>query len=204
MNLATQSRTVALPRVELPLRIRPVAPVSDDDFWELCRANPDLRIERTAEGDIIVMPPTGGKTGRRNLRLGAAILAWADKDGTGIAFDSSTGFRLPNGAERSPDASWVRNERWNALSDKEQERFPPLCPDFVVELRSPSDPLEDLHAKMREYIENGARLGWLIDPKSRTAWVYQPDREPACLREPTSLSGEPVLSGLEVDLSVVW
>jgi Uma2 family endonuclease len=204
MNLAVQSGVVALPRIDLPLRIRPVVPVSDDNLWELSRANPDLRIERTAQGEIIVMPPTGGRTGRRNAELVVAIGAWAASDGSGVVFDSSTGFRLPNGAERSPDAAWVRKARWDALSEIEQERFPPLCPDFVVELRSHSDDLDELHTKLREHIDNGAQLGWLIDPVSKTVWVYRPDGEPVILKEPETLSGQPVLPGLLVALSRIW
>ena len=204
MNLAVQSGVVALPRVDLPLRIRPAAPVSDEDLWELSRANPDLRIERTAQGEILVMAPTGGKTGRRNAALVVAIGSWAADEGSGVVFDSSTGFRLPNGAARSPDVAWVRRARWDALSEIEQERFPPLCPDFVVELRSRSDDFDELHAKMREYISNGAQLGWLIDPTSKTAWVYRSEGEPTRLEQPERLSGAPLLPGLEVALSVIW
>jgi Uma2 family endonuclease len=204
VNLATQSGTIALPRIELPLRIRPQTPVSDEDLWELCRANRDLRIERTAQGEVIVMPPTGGKTGRRNAALIGAVWAWAAKDASGIVFDSSTGFRLPNGAERSPDVAWVRRTRWDALTQAQQERFPPLCPDFVVELGSPSDELEELHAKMREYMENGAHLGWLIDPNSKAAWIYRREEAPALVDQPAVLSGEELLPGLVVDLTTVW
>lgn len=204
MELATRSAVVALPSLALPLRIRPAAPVSDEALWELTRANRDLRIERTAEGDIVVMPPTGGKTGRRNAALVVAIGAWATKDGGGIVFDSSTGFRLPNGAERSPDVAWIRKERWNALSDAQQERFPPLCPDLVVELRSPSDDLDELHDKMREYIGNGAELGWLLDPTSKTVWVYERERAPRRLEQPAAISGDPLLRGLVLDLAPVW
>jgi Uma2 family endonuclease len=204
MNLVIQSGIVALPRLDLPLRIRPATPVSDEDLWELSRANRDLRIERTAEGEIIVMPPTGGKTGRRNAALVVAIGAWAREDGTGLVFDSSTGFRLANGAERSPDVAWVRRARWDALTEVQQEGFPPLCPDFVVELRSRSDDLDDLHSKMREYIENGATLGWLLDPASQTVWVYERGIEPISLVQASTLSGEPTLRGLAVELAVIW
>jgi Uma2 family endonuclease len=204
MELATRSAVVALPSLGLPLRIRPAAPVSDEALWELARANRDLRIERTAEGDIVVMPPTGGKTGRRNAALLVAVGAWAAQDGRGIVFDSSTGFRLPNGAERSPDVAWIRKERWDSLTDAQQERFPPLCPDFVVELVSPSDDMGELHGKMREYVQNGAELGWLLDPASRTVWVYEPDRAPRRLEQPATLCGDPLLRGLVIDLAAVW
>ena len=150
------------------------------------------------------MSPTGGSTGRRNAKLVAAVVAWAEGERAGEVFDSSTGFRLPNGAERSPDLAWVRRARWDALTDAQRDRFPPLCPDFVVELRSPSDDVEDLHAKMREYIDNGARLGWVLDPTSKTVWVYEPERDPVCLVAPSSLSGEPLLAGLVVDLTRIW
>jgi Uma2 family endonuclease len=138
--------------------------VTDEEFDELCRLNPELQIERTSEGDLIVMAPTGGKSGRRNLKLIVAFGLWAERDGTGQAFDSSTLFSLPNGARRSPDLSWIGNDRWEALSPQQQEAFPPLCPDFVVELRSKTDRLTTLMAKMDEYIANGAQLGLLIDP----------------------------------------
>jgi Uma2 family endonuclease len=186
------------------LRIRPSRPVSDEALWELACANRDLQIERTAEGEILVMPPTGGKTGRRNASLVIAIGAWAERDGTGVLFDSSTGFLLPNGAERAPDVAWVRSARWDALTEAQQERFPPVCPDFVVELRSRSNNLDELHAKMREYIANGAQLGWLVDPMAREVWVYAPDRETLRLERPSTLSGEPLLPGLIVDPTILW
>src|SRR6266571_6003350 len=151
-----------------------VSKVSDEEFAELCRKNPELRIERTSEGDLIIMAPTGGKTGRRNAKLIARVMNWAEQDGTGQVFDSSTVFSLPNTARRSPDLSWVRNERWNALSAQEQEEFPPLCQDFVVELRSRTDSLKNLKEKMPEYIGNGAELGWLIDPLERKVHIYRP------------------------------
>ena len=147
---------------------------SEQEFYEFCRLNPELSLELTSEGDLIIMPPTGGKTGKQNLKLSVRLGSWAEGDGTGEAFDSSTVFTLPNGAKRSPDLSWVRKERWNQLSEKEQEQFPPLCPDFVVELRSPSDTIRALQDKMQEYIENGAQLGWLIDPPA-SVFADQPD-----------------------------
>ena len=169
-------------------------------FEALCRDNPELRLELTAEGELIVMPPTGSKTGMREAALGMRIGEWAERDGTGVAFGSSAGFTLPNGAIRSPDASWVKRERWELLSREEQESFAPLCPDFVVELRSPSDRLHDLKEKMAEYMKNGAQLGLLIDPFERRVYVYRPHRELAVLDEPESVSGEPELKGFVLDM----
>jgi Uma2 family endonuclease len=178
--------------------------LTDDDFFELCRVNRDLRLERTAEGDLIIMPPTGSETGNRNFTLTGLFSAWVEADGTGLAFDSSAGFTLPNGAIRSPDLAWVRLERWEQLSSREKEKFAPLCPDFVIELRSPSDSLEDLHAKMGEYIDNGAELGWLIDPLERKVYIFSPSAPLVCLDNPASVSGEPILHGFELRVSRLW
>ncbi|OLE97954.1 MAG: hypothetical protein AUG75_02130, partial [Cyanobacteria bacterium 13_1_20CM_4_61_6] len=166
--------------------------------------NPELRIERTSEGDIVVMAPTGGKTGKRNFRLIGAMAPWVEADGTGLGFDSSTVFSLPNRAKRSPDVSWVRNERWNKLTAAEQEKFPPLCPEFVIELRSPSDSLNALKTKMEEYIANGAQLGWLIDPIERKVHIYQPSLAPEVLNDPDRISGEPLFKGFVLDVRSIW
>jgi Uma2 family endonuclease len=187
------------------LHFRPVLrKLSDDDFFEFCQANRDWRIERTSDGDIIIMPPTGGDTGRRNFNLVAAFGIWAKADGTGLGFDSSTGFILPNGAERSPDLAWVRLSRWNALRDEEREKFPPLCPDFVAELRSPSDSLVTLQDKMEEYIQNGAELGWLLDPIEKKVYVYRPHAQVECLDNLTTVSAEPLLKGFVLDVRGLW
>jgi Uma2 family endonuclease len=178
--------------------------LSDEDFFEFCQANRDWRIERTSNGDIIIMPPTGGETGERNFNLIGVFYAWVKSDSTGKGFDSSTGFTLPNGAARSPDLAWVKLSRWNALDEKEREKFPPLCPDFVVELRSPSDALAHLQEKMREYIDNGAQLGWLIDPGERKVYVYQPQAQVECLDNPATVSGEPLLRGFTLDVRELW
>jgi Uma2 family endonuclease len=178
--------------------------MSEDEFFEFCQLNKELRLELTSEGDLIIMPPTGGKTGRRGLRLTLKLGNWAEQDGTGQSFDSSTGFTLPNGAKRSPDFAWVRNERWGALSEKEQEQFPPLCPDFVVELRSHTDSVEALQRKMEEYIANGAQLGWLIDPFERKVYVYRPGAEVKVLEDPEAVSGEPLLRGFALDVRALW
>ena len=178
--------------------------MNDEEFFEFCQLNPELRIERTSGGDIIVMAPTGGKTGRRNARLTAAFVNWAEKDGSGQFFDSSTEFILPNGAGRAPDLSWIRNDRWFALTEKQQEQFPPLCPNFVVELRSPTDRLETLRTKMKEYAANGAELGWLIDPRERKVHIFRPGLDPAVLDNPQQVSGEPLLKGFVLDVQVLW
>jgi Uma2 family endonuclease len=158
----------------LPLRVRTAVPLSDDELFELCQVNGDLRIERTADGEILVMPPTGGETGRQNSALTVQLGRWSELDGSGVSFDSSTGFLLPNGAERSPDAAWVALTRWQALTAEDRAKFAPICPDFVVELWSRSDELGNLRAKMEEYRACGARLGWLIDPVERRVHIYRP------------------------------
>ena len=178
--------------------------MSDHEFFEFCQLNQDLRIERTSEGDLIIMPPTGGETGRHNFILTVIFGEWVARDGTGIGFDSSTGFTLPNGAKRSPDLAWVKRARWESLTEAEQEEFPPLCPDFVVELRSRSDALETLQAKMQEYLTNGAQLGWLLDPHEKKIYIYRPSAEVCCLEDPETLSGEPVLPGFVMDLRWLW
>ena len=178
--------------------------MSDQEFFEFCQLNRDWHIEQTREGDIIIMPPTGGETGRRNFTLIGHFSVWVEKDGTGIGFDSSTAFILPNGAKRAPNLAWLKRERWEALTRPEREAFPPLCPDFVVELRSPSDSLATLQAKMEEYLANGAALGWLIDPLEKQVYVYRPDLEMLCLNNPDTISGESVLPGFVLEVQRLW
>jgi Uma2 family endonuclease len=178
--------------------------MNEQEFYEFCQLNPDLSLELTSEGDLIIMPPTGGKTGKRNSKLNLRLGTWTEKDGTGQAFDSSTVFALPNGAKRSPDFAWVSNERWDALTEEEQEQFPPLCPDFVVELRSRTDTLKNLRQKMEEYMANGAQLGWLIDPQERRVYVYRPGAPAEQLDDPRAIFGEPLLRGLELELQEIW
>ena len=184
----------------LPIRARPATPMSDDALWRFCRDNPDLRVERSADGEILIMPPTGSETGRRNFLLIGRLAAWTERDGSGVGFDSSTGFILPNGAERSPDAAWIRTDRWEALSEAQRERFAPICPDFVVELRSRTDKLDEVQAKLVEYIDNGALLGWLIDPTEGRVHIYRPKRRTQTLDAPAELSAEPELPGFMLRL----
>jgi len=179
-------------------------PLDDEQFAQLCRLNPDLRFEYTSTGELLIMTSTGGWTGNRNIRLAARLQLWAETDGTGLAFDSSTIFLLPSGAKRMPDASWMRLERWNALTREQQEGIPPCCPDFILELRSPSDRLPDLQGKMEEYLNNGARLGWLIDPIERVVYVYRPGEAVERLDHPREVSGEPVLAGFVLRLEAIW
>ena len=188
----------------LPMRVRAAHRLDDDELWALCRANPELRIERASDGELIIMSPTGGETGHRNFKITGRLALWAERDGTGLGFDSSTGFVLPNGAERSPDATWVRRDRWDALTEAQRRRFVPLTPDFVLELRSPSDELDDALAKMTEYLEQGTRLGWLLDPADRSVRVYRPGASVQHLVGVERVSGDPVLAGFELRLVDLW
>ena len=178
--------------------------LSDDELFELCARNPELRIERTAWGDLIVMTPAGGASSRRNAVLIGTLFAWAKRQGGWAVFDSSGGFTLPNQAMRSPDAACVAHARLEQLSAETREKFLPLCPDFVVELRSPTDRLVDVVAKMEEYRDNGARLGWLIDPLEKRVHVYRPGRDVEFLQQPERISGDPELSGFVLELAPIW
>lgn len=179
--------------------------VTPEQFEELARVNRDLRLERNAQGELIVSPPTGWETGKRNFSLIGQLYRWCEENNSpGEAFESSTGFILPNNANRSPDVSWVSSARWNALTTEQKGTFPNICPDFVVELRSASDNLAPLQAKMREYLENGAMLGWLIDPKNRRVEIYRFGQEVEVLERPLKLNGENLLPGLVVNLQQFW
>ncbi|MEH2449937.1 Uma2 family endonuclease [Nostoc sp.] len=189
----------------LVVQIPPSMQMTDEQFFDFCQVNRDLRIERNQFGEISIMPPTGGKTGNRNFSIAGQLYVWAEKDGTGVFFDSSTGFKLSTGADRSPDVSWMKLERWNSLSAEQQEKFVPLCPDFVVELRSLSDNLKPLKEKMQEYIrEPGVQLGLLIDRKHRRVYIYRPGVPEECLENPATVSGELVLPGFVLNMSKVW
>ncbi len=184
----------------LILSLSPAIDLTDEQFFQICQSNRDLRFERTAKGELIIMPPTGWESGNRNARLTQRLYNWTDVDGTGLAFDSSTGFKLPNGVNRSPDASWVKKQRIEALKP-DPDKFMPLAPDFVVELRSASDDLLTLQAKMQEYIECGVRLGWLIDPQNQRVEIYRIGQSVESVQSPKSLSGEDVLPGFVLDLT---
>jgi Uma2 family endonuclease len=199
-NLTTQLDE-SIPPELIRLTHRTVTP---EDFEQLCAEYRDLRLELTSTGELIIMTGTGPQTGRRNSNLTRQLDEWTEKDAVGICFDSSTIFTLPNNARRSPDASWVRRERWDRLSERQKDGFAPMCPDFVVELRSKSDRLPVLLNKMSEYIENGASLGWLIDPYKRRVYVYRPENEIAILNNPETVSGDPLLPGFELDLTKLW
>ena len=198
-TLLIQTETVPL-TVNLPS----VQQMTEAQFYEFCQANRDLRIERTANGEVIVMAPAFSDTGNRNLNIVAPLWYWTEENGSGIGFDSSAGFTLPNGAIRSPDASWIQLDRWNALTKAQQSSFAPICPDFVIELRSASDRLNLLQDNLQEYIDNGARLGWLIDRKGRQVHVYRPGQAPKILDNPDQLSGDPELPGFVLRMEKIW
>ncbi len=178
--------------------------LTDEQFYQLCINNRDLRFERNANGDLLIMSPTGGETGNRNIEIAYQLQAWSRQNKSGLAFDSSTGFKLPNGADRSPDASWISLNKWNSLTDGQKQKFVPLCPDFVIELLSPSDNLVKTQNKMREYIDNGTILGWLINRKERQVEIYRQGKQVEILDSPKSLSGENVLPGFLLDLEPIW
>ncbi len=188
----------------LTVNFNSVIKLTDEQFYQLCQDNETLRFERNSKGELIIMPPTGGETSNRNAGLTAQIWVWNEQTQLGKVFDSSGGFKLPNGADRSPDTSWVKLERWNALTPEQQTKFSPLCPDFVVELLSPSDSLTETQEKMKEYRDNGARLGWLINRKSRQVEIYRQGQDVEVLESPASLSGEDVLPGFVLNLESIW
>ena len=182
--------------IRLPKKLQ----FTDDEFFDFCQENRDLRLERNANGEIIIMSPTGGLTGKKNNKLSAKLDYWNEERGLGEVFNSSTGFYLPNGAMRSPDTAWIEKARWDALSYEDQEKFPPLCPDFVVELISPSDTLKATQEKMDEWMENGCRLGWLIFPKEEKVFVYESEQIEEMNGLDQKLSGGMVLPGFVFDL----
>ena len=185
----------------ITLNLHPTIELTDEQFALICSTNRDLKLERTATGELVIMPPTGGETGKRNSSINAQLWLWNQQSKLGEVFDSSTGFILPNGATRSPDAAWIEKSRWDNLTPTQRQQFIPLCPDFAIELRSNSDSLASLQQKMQEYIANGLTLGWLIDPQHKTVEVYQPNCSAVVLSNPTTLSCETILLGFTLNLN---
>jgi Uma2 family endonuclease len=190
--------------VPMVLQLQPAIAMTDEQFYEFCQLNRDLRIERNAAGELVIMPPTGSETDERNFNLIGQLWAWTKQDGTGVGFGSSAGFTLPNGAVRSPDAAWIKRMRWEAIEPEQRKKFAPICPEFVIELRSESDNLRILQDKMQEYIDNGTQLGWLIDRKKRQVFIYRPNTAVEVLDNPKTLCGDPLLPGFVLDLSHIW
>ncbi|MBW4575783.1 MAG: Uma2 family endonuclease [Aphanothece sp. CMT-3BRIN-NPC111] len=186
------------------VNFNPIIKLTDDQFYQLCRANPDVKFERNAKGELIIMPPTGGETGNRNVEIAADFVIWNRQTKLGKVFDSSTCFKLPNDADRSPDVSWIQQERWDALTPEQKEKFPPIAPNFVLELMSPTDSLKETQSKMQEYMDNQVRLGWLINRKTRQVEIYRLGQRVEVLESPTELSGEDVLPGFVLNMQIVW
>ena len=205
-TLTSPAETSAAEQEPFVIKFKPLAKMTDEQFAKFCALNDVLRIERTAKGEIILMPPAHSNTGNRNAKVNTQLGTWAERNDTGDYFDSSAGFNLPNGALRSPDASWISNARLEALTTEQRSGFFEICPDFVIELRSSSDSLTELRAKMQEYIDNGARLGWLIDPLSapKRVYIYRPQAQVEILDDPESVSAEPELPGFTLDLTRIW
>ena len=190
------------PPLNLPSTLK--LTISHEQFVQLAWVNQNLQLERTATGELIVMPPTGSDTGNKNADILGQLWLWNRQTQLGQIFDSSSGFHLPNGADRSPDVSWISQDRWDTLTPEEKSGFAPLCPDFVLELRSKHDSLESLQQKMQEYQENGAKLGWLIDRNRKKVEIYRPEKSVEVQNSPNSLSGEDILPGFTLDLSEIW
>lgn len=186
------------------LDLSSIVTLTRQEFHKLCGANPDMKLERSANGELIIMSPTGGETGKRNSRLNAKLYIWNEECQMGQTFDSSTGFSLPQGGDRSPDAAWISREKWNALTPEQRRGFLPLCPDFVIELLSPSDSWKQGHKKMEEYRNNGCNLGWLLDPNNKQVGIYRPGQPVEILDAPNTLSGEKVLPGFVLDVRFLW
>ena len=187
--------------INIPVKIPKTLHITDEQFLELIRANPDMRMERTAQGEVIIMSPTGSEEGHRNAEFTIDLGIWNRRKKLGMVFDSSTGFKLPNGDTCAPDTAWVKQERWDALTPEQRKGFAPICPDFVLELASETEDIEILQSKMQEYRDNGCSMGWLIDPKTRRVEIYRRNQTVEVLQSPKTLSGEEVLPGFELSLS---
>jgi Uma2 family endonuclease len=201
MNTQSPVATEIMPIV---LKMQPNIVMTDDQFFDFCQVNSDFRIERNHLGDLLIMAPTGAETDGRNFNLIVQLGIWTKQDGTGVGFGSSGGFTLPNGAVRSPDAAWIKKVRWEAIPVEQRKKFAPICPEFVVELRSETDSLKTLQEKMEEYIANGTKLGWLLDRKQRKVFIYRPNQAVKELDNPSILSGEDLLPEFVLDLSQIW
>jgi Uma2 family endonuclease len=188
----------------LTLNLSPLITLSRADFIRLCAANPELKLERTAQGELVIMSPTGGETGNLNFEIAGEVYVWNRQSGRGKSFDSSTGFSLPSGSDRSPDLAWIPIEKWEALDPSVRQGFLPLCPDFVVEILSPTDSWIQTQAKMQEYMDNGCRLGWLLDPKAKRVMIYRQGQAPELVEDPETLSGEDVLPGFTLPIRKIW
>lgn len=186
------------------LNLNPFVELSDNQFYELCQSHRDLQFERTARGELVIMSPVGGEGGSREADLIGDLVVWNRRSGLGKVFSSATCFKLPNGADRSPDASWISLERWHQITPAQQKKFPPICPEFAIELRSESDALEPLQAKMQEYIDSGLRLGWLVNPQNQQVEIYRASQPKQVLQNPDRLTGEDVLPGFVFELSILW
>ncbi|MTJ49258.1 Uma2 family endonuclease [Dolichospermum sp. UHCC 0259] len=196
--------TVVIETLPMVLKMQPNIIISDEQFFDFCQLNRNLRIERNQFGDLLIMSPTDSETGERNFNLIGELGVWTKQDGTGVGFGSSGGFTLPNGAVRSPDAAWIKRSKWEAIPAEQQNKFAPIAPDFVIELRSSSDNLNPLQEKMQEYIDNGVKLAWLIDRKQRKVFIYRPGQAVEELDNPQTLTGEDLLPGFILDLSQIW
>ncbi|MFN6519402.1 MAG: Uma2 family endonuclease [Nostoc sp. CreGUA01] len=188
----------------IAINLNPIIQLTDNQFYQLCRENPEIKFERNAKGKLLIMPPTGGETGNHNSEINADFVIWNRQTKLGKVFDSSTCFKLPNGANRSPDVAWIKQERWDTLTPEQKEKFPPIAPDFVLELMSPSDTLRETQEKMQEYIDNGVKLGWLINPQMRQVEIYRLGQPVEILTSPQQLSGEDILPGFILNLQIIW
>jgi Uma2 family endonuclease len=196
--------SLSLNEIEPPIRFRPDTPMTDEKFMRFCAANEPMRFEREANGEILVMSPGGFSTSVMNLQIAGLLRQWAEADGRGVATGPDGGYTLPDGSVRAPDAAWVSLKKVKSLSEEEKARFAPLCPDFVIELRSPSDKLPDLHAKMERWIANGVEVGWLIDPQEKSVTIYRPGDAPEHHDHPTSVRGTGPIAGFELVMARIW